>query len=119
VIESWAIRLSILSETAIDHGIEHPGRAPDGGTSRERARCTSRAVHSGAYVLVQVSDDGAGLDGDSIHAKAVEKGLIQADAQLPEQELWELILAPGFSTAQAGNRRFGTGSWHGRSQTHH
>jgi two-component system chemotaxis sensor kinase CheA len=51
-------------------------------------------------VLIRVQDDGAGLNAETIRIKAVEKGLIPANAILTEQELWELILAPGFSTAK-------------------
>lgn len=99
VIEKLGDPLIHIIRNSIDHGIEHPDERLKAGKPRKGTLHLS-AVHSGAHVLVQISDDGAGLDKDSIHAKAVEKGLIQADAQLPEQELWELVLAPGFSTAQ-------------------
>jgi len=99
VIEKLGDPLIHIIRNCIDHGIEHPDERLKAGKPRKGTLHLS-AVHSGAHVLVQISDDGAGLDGDAIHAKAVEKGLIQADAQLPEQELWELILAPGFTTAQ-------------------
>jgi two-component system chemotaxis sensor kinase CheA len=51
-------------------------------------------------VLVRVQDDGAGLSAETIRAKAVERGLLKADAEITEQELWQFILAPGFSTAK-------------------
>ena len=57
-------------------------------------------MHSGASVLIRVTDDGAGLDADSIKSKALEKGLITAEAELSENELFSLIFAPGFSTAK-------------------
>ena len=99
VIEKLGDPLVHIIRNSIDHGIEQPDERLAAGKPRKGTVHLS-AIHSGAHVLIRVSDDGAGLDGDSIRAKAVEKGLIPADAQLSEQELWELILAPGFSTAK-------------------
>jgi len=99
VIEKLGDPLVHIIRNSIDHGIEHPDERVAAGKPRKGTVRLS-AIHSGAHVLIQVSDDGAGLDADSIRAKAIEKGLIPADAQLSEQELWELILAPGFSTAK-------------------
>ena len=59
------------------------------------------AQHSGAYVLISIADDGAGLNSDAIRAKAIEKGIISPDAALTERELYDLIFAPGFSTASS------------------
>jgi two-component system chemotaxis sensor kinase CheA len=58
------------------------------------------AVYAGAEVAIAVSDDGAGLNAERIRAKAEENGIITADAKLTEQELNQLIFAPGFSTAK-------------------
>src|SRR5690606_22666801 len=57
------------------------------------------AVYSGAEVAISISDDGAGLDAARIRAKAEENGLIAPDTKLTDQELYQLIFAPGFSTA--------------------
>jgi two-component system chemotaxis sensor kinase CheA len=57
-------------------------------------------MHSGANVLIRITDDGAGLDKDAIRSKAVERGLISAEAELSEKELFSLIFSPGFSTAR-------------------
>ena len=58
------------------------------------------AVHAGANVLIQVRDDGAGLDREAIRAKAVEGGLVAPGAELTDKELSGLIVLPGFSTAR-------------------
>jgi two-component system chemotaxis sensor kinase CheA len=57
------------------------------------------AQHSGAYVVIRIDDDGAGMNVEAIRRKAAERGLIAADAVLPESELHNLVLLPGFSTA--------------------
>ncbi len=99
VIERMGDPLVHIIRNCIDHGIELPAARNAAGKPRQGTIHLS-ALHSGAHVLIRVKDDGAGLDAETIRAKAVEKGLIHADAQLSEQELWELILAPGFSTAK-------------------
>jgi len=58
------------------------------------------AQHSGANVLIRVSDDGRGLNVEAVRARAIEQGLIHAGAELSEAEIVSLILAPGFSTAR-------------------
>lgn len=98
VIERLGDPLMHLVRNSIDHGIESPeerrstGKSPQ-GTIRLAAR------HSGAYVVIEVSDDGAGLDAERILAKATERGIIKQDAQLSDREIYDLIFAPGFSTA--------------------
>jgi two-component system chemotaxis sensor kinase CheA len=57
-------------------------------------------LHCGAQVLIRLSDDGRGLDAQTVRARAIEQGLIDASAQLTESELFSLILTAGFSTAR-------------------
>jgi len=57
------------------------------------------ASHSGAYVKIRIEDDGSGLNREAIYAKALQKGLIQPDDELSEREIFNLILAPGFTTS--------------------
>ncbi len=108
VIERLADPLVHLIRNSIDHGIESPeqrraaGKAPK-GTVRLSAE------HAGANVVIRIADDGAGLDAHAIRAKAVERGLLSADAQPSEQELFQLVLAPGFSTAKAVSSVSGRG----------
>jgi len=58
------------------------------------------ARHSGAYVLIEITDDGAGIDKEVIRKKDVEKGLIGPDTELQDKEIFSLIFAPGFSTSE-------------------
>jgi two-component system, chemotaxis family, sensor kinase CheA len=99
VIDKLSDPLVHLIRNSIDHGIESPEmRIASGKSSQGMIKLS--AEHSGAYVLISVQDDGGGLDTQAIRNKAMEKGLISADANLSEKEIFELILAPGFSTAK-------------------
>jgi two-component system chemotaxis sensor kinase CheA len=98
VIERLSDPLVHIIRNSIDHGIELPAVRQAAGKPCQGTIHLS-ALHSGAHVLIRVQDDGAGLDATAIRAKAVEKGMIQPEAALTEQDLMELILAPGFSTA--------------------
>ena len=99
VIDQLNDPLVHLIRNSMDHGIERPevrvaaGKRPS-GTIHLSAR------HSGANVLIRISDDGRGLDVDAVRARAVEQGLIDEAARLSEAEIFSLILAPGFSTAR-------------------
>ncbi|MDH4161380.1 MAG: chemotaxis protein CheA [Nitrospirota bacterium] len=99
VIEKLGDPLVHILRNSIDHGIEQPGNRVAANKPRIGTVHLS-AKHSGAHVLVQVRDDGKGLDPDAIRAKAVGKGLIASDAKLTEKDLFALILDPGFSTAE-------------------
>jgi two-component system chemotaxis sensor kinase CheA len=99
VIERLNDPLVHLIRNCIDHGIELPDAREAAGKPRQGTIHLS-AAHSGANVLIRITDDGAGLDADAIRAKAAEKGLIAADAELSEKETFALIFAPGFSTAR-------------------
>ncbi len=99
VIERLNDPLVHLIRNSIDHGIERPEERLAQGKPAQGTIALS-AAHSGASVVIQIKDDGAGLDTEAIRAKAIEKGLITPDAQMQESELFALILAPGFSTAE-------------------
>jgi len=99
VIERMYDPLVHIIRNCIDHGIEPPARRQAAGKPKKGTIHLS-AIHSGASVLIRVDDDGAGMDAGAIRAKAVQKGLIQPNAELSERELWDLIFAPGFSTAE-------------------
>ena len=83
----------------MDHGIETPGEREAAGKNRQGVVSLS-AMHSGAHVLISIADDGGGLDIDRICAKAVERGLTAPNTVLSTQELYQMIFAPGFSTAK-------------------
>jgi two-component system chemotaxis sensor kinase CheA len=99
VIERLSDPLVHIIRNCLDHGIEMPDVRAEAGKPRQGIVHLA-AMHSGAHVLIRVEDDGAGLDIAAIRAKAIEKGFIQPDAELTEQQLMELIFAPGFSTAK-------------------
>jgi two-component system chemotaxis sensor kinase CheA len=99
VIERLNDPLVHLIRNCIDHGIEPPGVREAAGKPRQGTIQLS-AMHSGANVLIRITDDGAGLDTDAIRSRALEKGLMAAETELSETELFSLIFAPGFSTAR-------------------
>lgn len=99
VIDQLNDPLVHLIRNSMDHGIEsREGRLRAG--KPPRARIELRALHSGAHVLIRVSDDGRGLDAEAVRARATERGLIEPNARLSEADIFGLILEPGFSTAR-------------------
>jgi two-component system, chemotaxis family, sensor kinase CheA len=99
VIDQLNDPLMHLIRNSMDHGIESAdARAAKGKRPAATIRLSAR--HSGASVLIGVADDGGGIDAAAVRARAVEKGLVTAEAQLSEAEIFSLILAPGFSTAK-------------------
>jgi two-component system chemotaxis sensor kinase CheA len=98
VIDQLNDPLMHLIRNSMDHGIETPALRLAAG-KRATATLHLAARHQGANVLIEVSDDGGGIDADAVRQRAIEKGLIPADAQLAESEMFSLILSPGFSTA--------------------
>lgn len=98
VIEQLNDPLVHILRNSIDHGIETPEVREKAGKPRHGSVQLS-AEHSGAYVLIRISDDGAGLNPAAIRKRAIEKGLIQADTEKTQREIFNLIFAPGFSTS--------------------
>lgn len=99
VIEQLNDPLVHIIRNSVDHGIESPQTREAAGKPRQGTIHLS-AEHSGASVLIRIKDDGAGLDARTIRAKAEERGLLAADADMSDKEIFSLIFAPGFSTAQ-------------------
>jgi two-component system, chemotaxis family, sensor kinase CheA len=87
-----------LVRNAIDHGVEPPEQRTAGGKPAAAALRLA-AFHEGGSVVIEVSDDGNGLDVARIRAKAVQQGLIRQDEPLSDEQAHALIFAPGFSTA--------------------
>jgi len=108
MIERLADPLVHLIRNAIDHGVENPDRRAVSGKS-PTGRIELAARYVGAQVLVTVKDDGAGLDAARIRAKAEEQGLIAPGAPCGEQETYQLLFAPGFSTAAVVSALSGRG----------
>ena len=98
VLEKIGDPLVHLVRNSIDHGIESPEARLAAGKSAH-GLIELNAYHKGGNVIVEVSDDGGGLKRDRILAKARERGLVGADEELSEDRIYNLIFAPGFSTA--------------------
>ncbi|WP_323013778.1 chemotaxis protein CheA [Devosia sp.] len=98
MIERLSDPLVHLIRNAVDHGLEEADRRVKAG---KPARGTVRlsAVYAGADVAISVTDDGAGLNAARIRAKAEEAGLLTPEAKIADADLWQMIFAPGFSTA--------------------
>ncbi len=99
VLDKMAAPLEHMLRNAVDHGIEPPearrriGKSPEG-------HIAIRLERKGTEVILQVADDGAGIDVEAVKRKAVEKGLMRPDALLSDQEVLAFILEPGFTTSQ-------------------
>ncbi|NOY07998.1 MAG: chemotaxis protein CheA [Spirochaetes bacterium] len=87
-----------LIRNCMDHGIEPPEQRKNAGKP-ETGSIILKASYSGAYVLIEVSDDGAGMDLKKLKESAVKKGIIPEENKLSETEIYDLIFEPGFSTA--------------------
>lgn len=98
VIERLADPLTHMVRNAIDHGLERPERRRAAGKP-ETGTVRLSAEHRSGRVLIEIADDGAGIDRARVRALAVERGLIAADAALGEAEIDALLFLPGFSTA--------------------
>lgn len=97
-----------LVRNSMDHGIESSDvRLANGKPARGRLELN--AYHESGSINIEVKDDGGGLDRERILRKAVEKGMVPADAALSDQEVYRLILAPGFSTAETVTNLSGRG----------
>ena len=99
VIERLGEPLVHLVRNSIDHGIERPDARESAGKPRGGTISLS-AVHSGAFVEIKISDDGAGMDRDAIRARAEERGLIAYGEELSDSEIERLVFTAGFSTAK-------------------
>lgn len=101
IIEAIKDPLTHLVRNSVDHGIELPEARVKAGKDRA-GRLILRAFHEGGQVNIEISDDGAGLNGERIRQKAVERGVITAEqaARMTEREIFNLIFLPGFSTAE-------------------
>jgi two-component system chemotaxis sensor kinase CheA len=97
LIERITDPLTHLVRNSIDHGIEMPEVRRAAGKS-ELGKLSLSAAHQGGNIVIEVTDDGAGLNREKILAKARERGLPVSD-NMTDADVWQLIFAPGFSTA--------------------
>jgi two-component system chemotaxis sensor kinase CheA len=98
LIERIVDPLTHLVRNSIDHGIEMPATRVENGKS-EVGKLSLSAVHQGGNIVIEVCDDGGGLHREKILAKAKQSGLNVSDS-MSDPEVWQLIFAPGFSTAE-------------------
>jgi two-component system chemotaxis sensor kinase CheA len=110
ILEALADPMTHLIRNALDHGIEIPTERSAGGKPVV-ANLQLKAIHESGQILLQVQDDGRGIDAGRLRSKALEKGLITAEeaGTLDEKASLDLIYHPGFSTKEATNEISGRG----------
>jgi len=108
VIDQLADPLTHLVRNAIDHGIENAEQRAAAGKSAQ-GLLRLNAYHESGMIVIEVSDDGHGLNTARIREKAIARGLIDAQANLSEHDIQRLIFAAGFSTADAVSDLSGRG----------
>lgn len=99
MVEKIGDPLMHLVRNSMDHGLELPAVREANGKPA-RGRLELNAFHDSGSIVIEVADDGAGLNRDRIHAKAIERGLVQPGQALSDAEVYNLIFEPGFSTAE-------------------
>ncbi len=108
LLERMIPPLEHMLRNAVDHGIEagevrrNFGKAPIG-------RIDLRLSREGGDIVIEIADDGAGIDVEAVRSKAAEKGLMHPQAELSDDEVLEYVLAPGFSTAKSVTQISGRG----------
>ncbi|GAA1901951.1 chemotaxis protein CheA [Lapillicoccus jejuensis] len=108
LVEHIGDPLMHLVRNALDHGLESPERRVALGKPR-RGSLELRARHDSGAIVVELADDGAGIDVAAVHAKAVERGLVEPGTQLSDKEVLALVFEPGFSTASSVSTLSGRG----------
>ncbi|WP_280188237.1 chemotaxis protein CheW [Delftia sp. PS-11] len=98
LVEKITDPLTHLVRNSVDHGIEMPEDRLAAGKS-EHGTLTLAASHQGGSIVIEVRDDGRGMNRERILKKARERGMDVSDS-MPDQDVWQLIFAPGFSTAE-------------------
>lgn len=99
MVDSISDPLVHMMRNAVDHGIEPPNERTQRGKD-PKGTVALRAYHAAGKVVIEIQDDGRGIDPQKIRAKAVERGIVDPDRDLSEDEAYDLLFAPGFSTAE-------------------
>jgi two-component system chemotaxis sensor kinase CheA len=99
IVEQLADPLTHIIRNSVDHGIEKPADRVASGKGEE-GTIQLGAEHRGGRIVIEIKDDGAGINPERVLKKARERGLVSADAQLTDDEITNLIFMPGFSTAE-------------------
>lgn len=108
VVEKMTDPLTHLVRNALDHGIETPQERMRSGKP-SRGTLALNAHHDSGHIVIQVSDDGAGLDAERIRAKAEAIGLITPDQAMTDKDIYQLVFAPGLSTREKASNLSGRG----------
>jgi chemosensory pili system protein ChpA (sensor histidine kinase/response regulator) len=108
VLDRMTAPLEHMLRNAVAHGLEAPADRRKAGKPEE-GTVRIQVMREGSEVVLKVSDDGRGLDKEAIRRKAIERGLLKADAEVSDQALYGFILETGFSTAASVSRLAGRG----------
>ncbi|MBN8605414.1 MAG: chemotaxis protein CheA [Caulobacterales bacterium] len=100
VIERLSDPITHMLRNAVDHGLESTQDRIDAGKPAE-GTIRLAALHRSGRIVIEVSDDGRGINRERVRAKAIEKGLISPDVNMTDEEIDNIIFLPGFSTASA------------------
>ncbi|HVR85253.1 MAG TPA: chemotaxis protein CheW, partial [Planctomycetota bacterium] len=109
IVTCMADALVHIIRNALDHGIEGNAEERLGAGKPGTGRIELRALHREGSIVIEVQDDGRGLDPEAILVKGVEKGIVRKGEALSEQEIFKLIFLPGFSTAKVVTELSGRG----------
>lgn len=99
LMEKLSDPLVHLVRNSIDHGIEMPAQRLEAG-KQKAGQVELNAYHQGGNIIIEIKDDGQGLNTEKILAKAIDMGVVSAGEQLEDHEIFNLIMQPGFSTAE-------------------
>src|SRR5690606_24201387 len=108
VLDHMTAPLEHMLRNAVAHGLETPADRRKAGKPEE-GTVRIQVLREGSEVVLRISDDGRGLDKEAIRRKAIERGLLKADAEVTDQTLYGYILESGFSTASEVSRLAGRG----------
>lgn len=108
IVEDLSDPLMHIIRNSIDHGIESPEDRRAQGKPEKGLICLS-AAQKGNHVVIEVRDDGRGIDPEKVRRKAVERGLIPETAKLSREQVYDLLFMPGFSTAETVSDLSGRG----------
>ncbi len=98
VVEDLLDPIMHCVRNSVDHGIETPEKRIEAGKP-EVGTVLLKASNEGNMIVIEIKDDGAGIDVEKVKNKAIQKGLIHPDKKITDQEAYQLIMQPGFSTA--------------------
>ncbi len=108
MVEKLGDPLTHIVRNAMDHGLESIEERQSVGKDT-KGQLKLAAYHEASHIVISISDDGNGIDKERVREKAIEKGIINIDSQLSDNELFHLIFHPGFSTAAAVTNLSGRG----------